>query len=402
MIDWITYTGDCLHIMREMKQACMDMVYCDPPFLTQRVHRSATRAGTSSFHFHDVWRSRDEYSEFLVPRIGAARDVLKDTGSLFFHCDKSAAHIIRAALDHVFGERSFRSEIIWSYKRWSNAKNGLLPAHQTIFFYSKTQNFKFNRLRQQYSPTTNIDQIMQERSRDWRNKAAYKRDIFGQPVTSHNKLGVPLSDVWDIPFLNPKAKERVGFPTQKPVVLMERLINLVTDESDWVLDPFCGSGTTLVAAKLLGRGGVGIDIQEEATTLTKTRLENPVVSDSGVLKEGRDAYWNHDWEAAKFLTGIDYIPIQRNKAIDGLLSARIDGDPVFIRVQRKGEQLQQTVDILKSGTRGKGVCKLLVVATDRHWQQYVRPPRVIVIPSTSAMIHDYLDQKAELMQNRPG
>ncbi len=94
---------------------------------------------------------------------------------------------------------------------------------------------------------------MQERVRDSRGKAVYKTDENGEVVLGQSKKGVPLSDVWEIPYLNPKAKERVGYPTQKPIILLEQIIKLVTDEDDIVLDPFVGSGTTMVAAKLLNR-----------------------------------------------------------------------------------------------------------------------------------------------------
>ena len=95
------------------------------------------------------------------------------------HCDRSAAHHLRAALDEVFGAENFQSEIIWSYKRWSNARKGLLNSHQTIFFYSKTKNFKFNPIYTDYSPTTNLDQIFQKRARNENGKAIYKTSENG-------------------------------------------------------------------------------------------------------------------------------------------------------------------------------------------------------------------------------
>ena len=100
------------------------------------------------------------------------------------------------------------------------------------------------------------------------------------------KRGVPLSDVWDIPFLNPKAKERTGYPTQKPLLLLERIIGLATNEGDCVLDPFCGSGTTLVAAQSLNRAALGIDVSEDAVELTKKRLEDPLGANLAFSKSG--------------------------------------------------------------------------------------------------------------------
>lgn len=166
-------------------------------------------------------------------------------------------------------------------------EKGLLSSHQTIYFYSKTEDFKFNTIFTDYSPTTNIDQILQDRVRDENGKSVYKRDEEGQVIQGKEKKGVPLTDVWNIPYLNPKAKERTGYPTQKPILLLEQIIKIVTDENDTVFDPFCGSGTTLVAAKILKRKFIGIDISSDAISLTNQRLEQPVRTDSLLLQKGK-------------------------------------------------------------------------------------------------------------------
>ena len=113
--------------------------------------------------------------------------VLKKTGSIFLHCDRSASHHLRIALDNVLGANNFQSEIIWAYKRWSNAKRGLLNAHQVIYFYSKTTDFKFNHIFEDYSPTTNIDQIFQKRMRDENGKTKYKTNVGGGYELIDNK-----------------------------------------------------------------------------------------------------------------------------------------------------------------------------------------------------------------------
>ena len=179
-----------------------------------------------------------------------------------------------------------------------------------------------------------------------------------------------------------KAKERVGFPTQKPVLLMERIIELTTDEGDWVVDPFCGSGTTLVAAKSLDRNSIGIDISEDAIKMAQSRLENPTITKSPLLQKGRDSYSQHSSEAAIHLSGIQYTPVHRNKGIDGLLKEDIDGTPVFVRVQRGYESTGQTASALRKATVGKGDCRLVVVATHPDLIEYGELPGVIVIPST--------------------
>ncbi len=396
-----TQVGECLDILQRMEPESVDLVYVDPPFFTQKTHDLVTRDGSTSFCFRDIWDSESSYTDFIHPRLVCARDILKFSGSLFFHCDKSASHVVRAMLDDVFSPEHFQSEIIWHFKRWSNSRKGLLPAHQTIFFYSKTGKFKFNTFYQEYSPSTNVDQIMQKRVRDERNKSVYARNENGKVVGNGTKKGVPLSDVWEIPFLNPKAKERVGYPTQKPVLLMNKIIELVTSEGDVVLDPFCGSGTTLVAAQLLNRNSIGIDIAEEAIELTRRRLENPVITKSALLEKGRESYRQHSCDASGYLTGIDYTPVHRNRGIDGLLKQEIDGLPAFIRVQRHGENIGQTIAALKKAVKNKGDCALIVVATCDDWLGYRASPDVHLIQSTSLAITDLLKKKqGSTMTNR--
>ena len=388
MVEVRTFLGDCLNVLGEMDSESADLIYADPPFFTQKSHSLSTRDGGEWFSFDDTWDSDSQYANFIYRRIQLARDVLKNSGSLFFHCDRSASHISRLVLDRIFGSECFQSEIIWSFRRWSNSKKGLLPAHQTIFFYSKTSEFKFNTLYQEYSPSTNIDQIMQKRARDSRNKSVYMRNEKGEVIGNGNKKGVPLSDIWDIPFLNPKAKERVGFPTQKPVLLMKQIIELTTDEGDWVVDPFCGSGTTLVAAKSLNRNSIGIDVSDDAIKITQNRLENLVITKSSLLQKGRDSYNQHSREAAIHLSGIQYTPVHRNKGIDCLLKEDMDGLPVFVRVQRGHESIGQAASALRRAVVGKGDCRLVVIATHPDLIEYDELPDISVIPSTRfSLIH---------------
>ncbi|MCQ3815056.1 MAG: site-specific DNA-methyltransferase [Acidimicrobiia bacterium] len=357
------YEGDCREVLRRVPDVAIDLAYMDPPFYSQKVHKSQTRNGDSEFVFSDVWLSEQIYSDFIMECLVLVREKIKFTGSLFFHCDKSASHVIRTALDDVFGKDNFRAEIIWHYRRWSNAKRGLLNAHQTIFFYSKSSDYKFNEIYEDYSLSTNIDQLMQKRARDSRNKTIYARQSDGQVVLSGPKKGVPLSDVWQIPFLNPKAKERVGYPTQKPIELLKRIVSLVTDPGDIVLDPFCGSGTTLIAAKLLARGAIGIDISSEAVQLTRQRMQEPIVTDSKLMRMGKDAYDQHDGFAARHLAFFDYVPVQRNKGIDGILKEQIHGLPIYLRVQRNSETQHDAAVALAAATKDKGKGLLVVVAT---------------------------------------
>ena len=330
------------------------------------------------------------------------RRVLKTTGSIFFHCDKRDSHVVRLALDDTFGTDNFQSEIIWTYKRWSNSARRLLPTHQTILFYSKTRDYKFNAIMTEYSPTTNVDQILQRRARDAMNKSVYARDDNGEIVFAGDKRGVPLSDVWEIPFLNPKAKERTGYPTQKPVLLLERIVRLTTDKGDIVLDPFCGSGTTLVAAKLLGRSAIGIDISREAVELTRRRLANPMKTESDLLKNGSESYKNADHNALSQLNGISYTPVQRNNGIDAFLQETYAGVPIPVRIQRHGETLIQAATALYKAAKTKNAKRMVLIATEDQ-PSLVKidiPPEVLVVSSTgltvSRVINDLRSVKADL------
>ena len=355
---------DCLNTLKKIDAKSVDLIYLDPPFYTQRKHSQKARDNSIEYSFEDVWSNVEEYINYLEIRVKECKRVLKDTGSIFLHCDKKASHHLRVMLDRVFGEDNFRSDIVWTYKRWSNAKDGLLNSHQNIFFYSKSNKFKFNKTFTDYSPTTNIDQILQARERDINNKSIYKRTADGQVVLGKEKKGVPLSDVWDIPFLNPKAEERVGYPTQKPIILLERIVSLVTDIDDVVLDPFCGSGTTLVSAHLLGRKYIGIDSSKDAVTLAKKRILNPIRTSSHLMDKGKEAYMNKDEMVKTILLQIDATVVQRNKGIDGFLKKYYNGKPVAVYVQRKDQSLVEAVSLLKSAGDKKGALKKILIRTN--------------------------------------
>ena len=305
----------------------------------------------------------NEYLELIENVLIQSKRVLKDTGSVFLHCDKTASHNIRIILDKVFGRDNFQSEIVWSYKRWSNSKKGLLNAHQIIFFYSKTKDFKFNTIYTDYSATTNIDQILQERERDENGKSVYKKDESGNIVIGKEKKGVPLSDVWDIPYLNPKAKERTGYPTQKPVLLLNQIISIVTDEGDIVLDPFCGSGTTCVSAKHLKRNFIGIDKSMDAVNLADSRLAEMIITESELLNKGAESYLEKTEKELAILQNINAFPVQRNLGIDGFLKEQINGSPIPVKIQGAYETLEDAIEKLEKASLGKGYDYKIVIQT---------------------------------------
>ena len=354
--------GDCLEKCKNIPSETYDLIYLDPPFYSQKEQKLNSRDGKENYAFEDRWATIDDYRESLFERIKILHFVLKKAGSIVVHCDSSANYIIRKILDDVFGYSNFRSEIIWHYKRWTNSQKCPIPNHQTIFVYSKNKDYKYNQILEDYAPTTNIDQILQARKKDHRGKSVYARDEYGNIKGSGSKRGVPISDVWTIPFLNPKAKERVGYPTQKPLELLERIIKLYSDENDLVLDPYCGSGTTLVAAKLLNRKFTGIDISKNAILLAKKRLEKLVISKSNLIKKGLNSYINAEKEYLNILTGIDLVPVQRNKGIDAIVNIN-DKDPALLRIQRFNECIQDTINSLNKASINKKFSYLIVVQT---------------------------------------
>lgn len=389
---------DCLNGMKTLPKEAVDMVYLDPPFFTQK-HQVTQDSNGNVYGFSDVWDSRQSYLLFLKERLLEIRRVLKDTGSVFLHCDTSSSHYIKILLDEIFGEDNFRSEIIWTYKRWSNSKKGLLAGHQTIFFYSKSKDFKFNVIYGEYSPTTNLDQILQERERNAVGKASYKRDKNGNIIMAKEKRGVPMSDVWDIPFLNPKAKERVGYPTQKPIELLQRILHLSTDENDLILDPFCGSGTTLVAAKLMMRKFVGIDTNPDAIRLCQERLSNPIKTESILLKVGVIPYQTKTPSEVAILNQFECDIVQRNKGIDAFLKKHYLGAPVAIKIQKQTESIQEAISLLYAAGIKKRCSFTILIRQNAEISllESMIPANMIVIDSNRLEVEQNLESRIGML-----
>lgn len=391
---------DCLNGMKTLANETVDMIYLDPPFFSQKRHVSQDAHGCI-YSFSDVWESRQAYLQYIKERLEEMHRVLKQTGTIFLHCDTSCSHHIRIMLDEVFGEANFRSEIIWAYKRWSNSKKGLLSGHQTIFFYSKSDNYKFRTMYGEYSPTTNLDQILQMRARNAAGKSSYKCDENGDVIMAKEKRGVPMTDVWEIPFLNPKAKERVGYPTQKPVELLRRIIQLSTDEGDLVLDPFCGSGTTLLAAKLMMRSCIGMDISKDAIELAQMRLENPVVTESELLKIGAGAYQTKTAHELAILNQFDCDIVQRNKGIDAFLKKYYKGAPVAIKIQKETETIQEAISLLyAAGVKKRCSYTILILQNMEHALfEASAPSNMIIINSNRLEAEQRLNDLIKSEQN---
>ena len=175
--------------------------------------------------------------------------------------------------------------------------------------------------------------------------------------------------MWDIPYLNPKAEERVGYPTQKPLALLERIIRLGSDPGDVVLDPFCGSGTTLVAAKLLDREFIGFDVSADAINITNSRLANPIETKSRLLKKGVSSYITKNEMVLNLLHSINAKPVFRNKSIDGIINDLDNDQLILVKIQTKNESLEETKTLLARALNKKKLSRGLIIRT--HKDEYL-------------------------------
>ena len=222
----------------------------------------------------------------MAVRLVEMHRVLKPTGSIYLHCDPTASHYLKILMDSIFGAKNFRNEIIWHYRRWTGKAKKFQQLHDTILFYTETDNYTFNT---QYTEYTGGSRKRKEQGVLRRFKKGEKPYLVSQGTT--DKRGVRENDVWQIPFIAPSAKERLGYPTQKPVELLKRIIKTSSNKEDIVLDPFCGCGTTVAAAEQLGRSWIGVDITYSAVAAIKERF-----------KRDKLTYWNEiEWDEIEIL-----------------------------------------------------------------------------------------------------
>ena len=271
--------GDNLPALRALGErgAAFTLAYLDPPFFTGREHLHVARkrrdgqvVRTESPAFDDRWESLDDYLSALIDRIAQVRDVLADDGCLVLHVDPKTSHYAKILCDEVFGSRSFASEIVWRYRRWPAKTKNFQRVHDVLLRYVKNPDAS-PRFRQLYEPLA-ASTLATWGDKKQRAVVDAKGRRTRSSVTAEPTPGTPLGDVWDIGIVAPVAKERTGYPTQKPEALLERLIDSCTEPGDRVLDPYCGSGTTLVVARRLGRQAVGIDESARAIQTARRRL----------------------------------------------------------------------------------------------------------------------------------
>lgn len=254
------HCGDNLPLMQRQPDGACDLIYVDPPFFAER------SAGGSRGRFRKAWQGGlDSYLAFLAPRFEQMHRLLSERGSLYVHLDAHVVHYVKVMLDEVFGRSAFLNEIIWQYRTGGVARRWFGRKHDTILLYAKHPGRQtFNILRDGAYRTDGL--VLDEQQRP------YKQTRKGRLY--FNADGPAMTDVWDVPFLSTVARERTGWPSQKPEALLERVILAGSNPGDRVADFFCGSGTTLVVAKRYGRGYLGCDIDPEAVAIARRRLRN--------------------------------------------------------------------------------------------------------------------------------
>ncbi len=259
---------DNLRLLKRLQDNYIDLIYCDILYGT----------GKNFGDYKDLKADRNIINDFYISRFKQMYRVLKDTGSIYIHCDWRINHWIRLILDNIFGYYNFRNEIIWWYKRWSNASKNYQKMHDNIYFYSKTRKYIFNIQYQEYSKPEDIETTVRgivngklQRLKD--DKGDYIKRI-------KNNIGVPMHDIFELQHIQPTSKERtmVKYYSQKPKALLERIIKISSNKNDIVADFFCGSGTALVVAKELGRRYIGCDISKKAIEITNKRLKNSKIN----------------------------------------------------------------------------------------------------------------------------
>jgi len=275
------FHGDNLDVLAALSpqfQKKFTLVYLDPPFFTMRQHERVIRKTNPhgppirlfTPAFDDRWQDFPDYLGSLRARLEALAPLLAPHGSLVLHVDPRTSHYLKIIGDEIFGPECFASEIIWRYRRWPTRTANFQRMHNVLLRWVGDPR-QPPRFVQQYEP------LAASTLKTWgtgKQKAVF--DDGGRrrrsSTESQQSPGVPLGDVWDIPILAPVAKQRTGYPTQKPEALLERLIRSCSFPGDWILDPYVGSGTTLAVAAALGRHAVGIDASAEAYQVSQQRL----------------------------------------------------------------------------------------------------------------------------------
>ena len=304
------YTGDNLYILDGMYSQSIDLIYLDPPFNSKRMYVAPIGSKIAGSGFKDTWTWQDvdevyfkrmingypylaqfikavevihgkamaAYLSYIAQRVVQMHRVLKSSGSLYLHCDPTASHYLKVLLDYIFGAQNFRNEIVWCYRTGGASKKTFGRKHDLIYFYTKSGKYNFNIPKQKSYLTGQLKHSAKNKTFEDKY-GLYQNILFSKTnIKLYKDDGgyytmTACRDYWNIDAVGRTSKERTGYPTQKPLKLLERIIKASSNEDNIVLDPFCGCMTTCVAAQRLNRRWIGIDIEVKAAEIAAQRLE---------------------------------------------------------------------------------------------------------------------------------
>ncbi len=274
--------GDCLTGIEVARAARgpFDLIYVDPPYNaggTRGARQGKGQRSSGIAAYKDAWGGLDKFLEMFRPRLDQMHGALSERGSIWIHLDHRAVHDVKVMCDQVFGRPQFRGEVIWVPGNGGRKRTSLSVTHQTILVYSKGREFIYNidspALREPYAETSSK---MHFKNKDADGRVYRERTINGKTYRYYADQGRRIGSVWtDCPAMTantPLNSEATGYPTQKPEALLERIIVASTEPTSAVLDPMCGSGTTLAVAQRLGRPCAGVDESPVAIATIKKRL----------------------------------------------------------------------------------------------------------------------------------
>ena len=292
------FYGNNIDILQGINSACIDLIYLDPPFNKNKKFIAPVGTSAEGSCFNDIFSEKDlneawmttiqedhpalfqylngtkltgrrcnfAYLVYMTTCISECHRVLKPTGSIYLHCDSTMSHYLKIVMDCIFGEENFRNEIIWCYKSGgASPKRYFSRKHDAILWYTISDSYTFHQ------------QTEKSYNRGLKPYGFKGVDEFRDEIGWYTLVGT--KDYWNIPMVGRTSSERTGYPTQKPLALLQRIIETSSNESDMVLDPFCGCATTCIAAEQLNRKWVGVDISAVTYDLVKSRL-GEVASDA--------------------------------------------------------------------------------------------------------------------------
>lgn len=365
--------GDNLPVMQAMPAESVDLVYIDPPFFTSKTYEVIWGDSAERRAFEDRWVKAGEtgryskdinvYLEFMEPRIREIYRILKTTGSFFLHCDWNANSYLRMICDQIFGYKNFRNEIIWCYSGPSQASYGFPRKHDTILRYTKGDIFTFHPIRVPHKSGIHNKGTLHNKvdSTEETDESMRKRETEGKT----------LEDWWsDIGSGAHISKtERLGYPTQKPEALLERIIKSSSNENDIIMDCFCGCGTSIAVAKRLSRQFIGVDISPTACRLIAKRINMKVKDVEGIPLTQEEVAELSGWEFQNYVIHLLMLHGQGisvgKKGPDGGLDGFFNELPISVKKYKAGRKdLDEFVATLYRNKKQEGMFLALDYTAD--------------------------------------